>query len=333
MSADDGKAMVDAATHPVGDPVTQLVADLQFRPVDGFRAFGEIEGLPTTLMVVSDDPLAMTFDLRVNLPAEQLDAMRPTLEGLSDSTMRVSVYRDEVQLALLNLTGQTADAIRELVTEFAQSLKAAGLDLPEGCLYCGTTEEVGTVHHEGRTSRACVTCFTQRLEQLEAEQAERDRPRRNAWMGVPALGFYVALGWAGAWMLADWLLDWFRVQVIEINKFTSAVFFVGLLIIGGVLGTPLGSVLKKTGLVRRAPRWLGGLFVAVAVALGELLYVMLLLFRFGGVIDLTVAAQLMPLVIGDYSTFWISMKIGLALAIGLFAVIAIEEPVPRKSAL
>ncbi len=325
--------MVDAPTNPVDNPVVQLLIDLQFQHADSFRAYGEIEGLPTALMVVSDDPLAMTFDLRVNLPPEQLDAMRPTLQGLSDAAMRVSVHRDEVQLALLNLTGQTADAIRELVTEFAQSLKTAGLDLPEGCLYCGTTEDAGIVYHEGRTSRACAACFTQRLEQLTAEQAERDRPRRNAWMSVPALSFYVALGWAGAWTLADWLLDWFRVQVIEINSFTSMIFFVGLLIIGGVLGTPLGNALKKTRLVRRAPRWLGGAFVTAAVAGGELLYVMILLFRFAGVINLTIAAQLMPLVIADYSVFWISMKLGLAASIGLFAVITIEEVVPAKSAL
>ncbi len=322
-----------APVHPTDVVLTTLLDELQFQLIDAQHACGDIAGLPTTLTLVSNDPLVLTFDFRVDLHAERLLEMRPVLQGLSDASMRVSVQQDEVQLALLQLAGQSADAIRELVTEFADSLKAAGLDLPEGCLYCGTTEEVGTVHHEGRTSRACVTCFTQRLEQLEAEQAARDRPRRNAWMGVPALGFYVALGWAGAWTLADWLLDWFRVQVIEINKFTSAVFFVGLLIIGGVLGTPLGSALKKTGLVRRAPRWLGGLFVAVAVALGELLYVMILLFRFAGVIDLTIAAQLMPLVIGNYSVFWISMKIGLALSVGFFAVIAIEEPVPRKSAL
>jgi hypothetical protein len=91
--------------------------------------------------------------------------------------------------------------------------------------------------------------------------------------------------------------------------------------------------LKKTRMVRRAPRWLGGAFVTAAVAGGELLYVMILLFRFAGVINLTIAAQLMPLVMADYSIFWISMKLGLAASIGLFAVIAIEEVVPAKSAL
>lgn len=326
--------MTEAAPfHPTDVFLTALLQELQFQLVDNQHACGEIAGLPTTLTLVSADPLVLTFDFRVDLHAERLHEMRPLLQGLSDASMRVSALEDEVQLALLQLASQSPDAIRELVTEFAESLNTAGLAHPAGCHYCGTTADAGIVHHLGRTSRACPACFARRLEQHAVEIEAFHRPRRGAWMSVPALCLFVALGWTGAWTLADWLLDWFRVQVIEINRATTMVIFMLMLGIGAVLGMPLGGALKKTGLVRRAPRWLGGTFVLVGVALGELLYVMILLFRFGGVIDLTVAAQLLPLVIGNYSAFWVSMKLGLALSVGVFTVVAIEEPAPTKSAL
>lgn len=313
--------------------LTPLLEQLQFHLIDAEHACGDIAGLPTTLTLVSADSLVLTFDFRVDLHAERLPEIRPLLQGLSDGSMRVSVQQDEVQLALLQLSGQSVDAIRELVTKFAESLIAAGLGHPAGCFYCGTTEDTGIVHHRGRTSRACAACFARRLEQHAAEIEEFSRPRRYAWMSVPALCLFAAIGWAGAWTLADWLLDWFRVQVIEINRITATVIFVGMLGLGAVLGTPLGKALKKTGLVHWAPRWLAGLFVTVSIAVGELLYVMILLFRFAGVIDLTIAAQLLPQIIGNYSAFWITMKLGLALSVGFFTVVAIEEAMPAKSAL
>lgn len=322
-----------APHHPTDVVLTTLLQELQFQLVDTQHACGEIAGLPTTLTLVSHAPLVLTFDFRVDLREERLPEIRPLLQGLSDASMKVSAQQDEVQLALLQLAGQSADAIRELVTEFAESLAAMGLGHPEGCLYCGTTENTGIVHHLGRTSRACPECLTQRLEQHAADQAERDIPRRNAWMSVPALCFFVSLGWAGGWTLADWVLDWFHVQVIAINKLTTFLIFIGMVASGAVLGTPLGRTLRKTRLVRRAPRWLGAAFVIFAVSLGELLYVMLLMFRFVGVIDLTVAAQLLPMVIGNYSAFWITMKLGLAFSVGLFTVAEIEVVVPVKSAL
>lgn len=320
-------------THPADVFLTALLQELEFQLVDSQHACGDIAGLPTTLTLVSTDPLILTFDFRVDLNAERLPEFRPLLQGLSDKSMRVSVHLDEVQLALLKLTDQSADAIRELVTEFADSLIAAGLGHPAGCFYCGTTEDTAIVHHLGRTSRACPACFARRLEQHAADMEEWNRPRRQAWLSVPALCLFVAVGWTGAWMAAEWLLDWFRVQVIEINRATAMVIFMLMLGVGAVLGMPLGGALKKTGLVRRAPRWLGGLFVAAAVALGELLYVMVLLFWFAGVIDLTIAARLLPQVIANYSGFWITMKLGLAISVGVFTVMAIEEPVPAKSAL
>ncbi len=321
------------STHPADLFLTALLQELAFQLVDDQHACGEVAGLPATLTLVSADPLVLTFDFRVDLHAERLEEMRPLLQGLSNASMRVSVQQDEVQLALLQLTGLPADAIRELVTEFAESLIAAGLGHPAGCLYCGTIEDTGIVHHLGRTSRACPVCFTRRLEQHAAEIEAFNRPRRGAWMSVPALCFFVAVGWAGVWMLTEWLLDWFRVQVIELNKATGMVIFMVMLGIGAALGIPLGGALKKTGLVRRAPRWLGGLFVVAAVAMGELLYVMIQLFWFAGVIDLTIAARLMPQVIASYSPFWITLKLGLALSVGFFTVVTIEEPVPAKSAL
>lgn len=322
-----------APSDPTDSFLSSLLNELQFQLIDSQHACGDVAGLPTTLTLVSNDPLVLTFDFRVDLHAERLLEMRPVLQGLSDPSMRVSVQQDEVQLALLQLAGQPADAVHDLVTEFAQSLVAAGLAHPAGCHYCGTIEDTKIVHHLGRTSRACPACFTHRLEQHAAALEEFHRPRRGAWMSVPALGFFAAVGWAAAWTLSDWLLDWFRVQVIEINKATAMVLFVIMLGVGAALGIPLGGALKKTGLARRAPRWLGGLFVIAAVIVGELLYVMALLFRFAGVIDLTVAAQLLPQVVANYSPFWIVMKLGLALSIGVFTVVTIEEPVPMKSAL
>jgi hypothetical protein len=328
-----GGRTVTAPFHPTDVLWTALLRELRFRLVDELHACGDVAGLPTTLTLISTEPLVLTLDFRVDLHAERLLEMRPLLQGLSDASMRVSVQQDEVQLALLQLGDQPADAIRELVTEFAESLMAAGLGHPAGCHYCGTTKDTEIVHHLGRTSRACPACFARRLEQHAADMEEWNRPRRQAWMSVPALCLFVAIGWAGVWTIAEWLLDWFQVQVIEINHATGMVIFMLMLGLGAALGMPLGSALKKTGLVRRAPRWLGGMFVLAGVALGELFYVMTLLFRFAGVIDLTVAAQLMPMVIASYSAFWIVMKLGLALSVGVFAVMAIEEPVPTRSAL
>ena len=317
----------------VAETLHALMADLHLQLLDAEHACGDIADFPATVTLISTEPLVLSFDFRVQLPAVRLDEIRPLLQGLSNESLRVSAHQNEVQLALMNLTGQTSAEIEQIVTEFAESLTALGLGLPDGCLYCGTTENVEIVHHLGRTSRACPTCFSQRLEQHAQEHAERLQPRRNAWMSVPMLCFYVAIGWVVIWAIADALLDWFHVQVIDLNKFTSMVLFVAALAIGGALGTPLGSTLKKTGLVRKSPRWIGGLVVVAAVALGEVLYLTWLIFRAAGVVDLTFAVQMLPALFGVYSSFWILLKVGLALSIGFFTIIAIEEPLPVKSAL
>lgn len=317
----------------VAETLNALIADLNLQLLDGDHACGDIAGWPTTVTLISTEPLVLSFDFRVHLPNERVEEIRPLLQGLSSDSLRVSAHENEVQLALMNLTGQSSADIEQIVLEFAESLSALGLDLPEGCLYCGITEGVEIVHHLGRTSRACPVCFQQRLEYHASLLEEQQRPRRNAWMSVPMLCVYVALGWTVIWVLADVLLDWFHVQVIDLNKFTSMVFFVAAFAIGAALGMPLGSTLKKTWLVRKSPRWIGGAVVAAAVALGEVLYMTWLIFRAAGILDLTLAVQMLPALLGVYSSFWIVLKVGLALSIGFFTVVAIEEPVPVKSAL
>jgi hypothetical protein len=302
-----------------------VVQELGLAVVPTGQATGVISGLAATVTPLTDDPPSLMGQFRLRVDEDRLAAARPLFEGLSSPALDVSLSNGEARLGFIQLAGQSPQSIRSTLEEFAQALIATGLATPDACVRCGTAAEVQPVFHQGETSLVCGPCLVAATADWHARQTVLDRGSWSAFVGLPAAFTFAAAGWAGFWTLVDLVIGWFHVQVIDVNKFT---IFVGLLLVGVVgaaLGMPLGGLLRRSGAVRRAPEWLSGLMVVGAAIVGELLYAAVLVFLNVGIVDLGVAAQILPMILQRYHAFWITFKLALAVSIGAFCIAEVRN--------
>jgi hypothetical protein len=151
----------------------------------------------------------------------------------------------------------------------------------------------------------------------------------SALLGLPAAILISAICWAVLWFAADFVIDWLRIRIFEINQL-SVLVLLGLYIgTGAALGMPLGKMLRRSGVIRMAPSLLSCVVVLCAVIAGEIGYVALRIFWNVGILNLAAAVQLLGPVMASYSGFWIANKLFCACATGAFCVSAAGE---RKTA-
>jgi hypothetical protein len=302
-----------------------VVEELRMDFAPGGQATGVVAGLAATVTPLTDDPLSLLCQFRLRADDEQLASARPLFAGLSTGGIDVLLANDEARLGFIDLAGQTPQTVRAVIEEFAEALIATRLATPNACLRCGTDENVQPVFHQGQTSLVCPACLEAATTEWHDRQAALDRGSLSALIGLPAVFTFAAAGWAIFWTLIDLAIGWFHVQVIDINKLTITLVLLVVSIAGACLGMPLGTLLRRSGAVRRAPEVLSGLMVLGAAVVGELLYVTVLLFLNFGLIDLGVAAQILPIILRRYPDYMIVTKLALAFMVGLFCIIEAKK--------
>jgi hypothetical protein len=307
------------------DRLTGLVADLGFTVVEHDTAIGQISGVPASLSVLSGDPLAIMVRLRLHSDAGEPDIIRRIFEDVPPEAAVVTFEQSCASLSLYDLDELPNEAVRLLLERVADAIAANQLGAPAGCLRCGVAEGSQLMYLEDRPTRLCSACLDgARLEKQHIE-LDLNRATIGGFFGLPAVFASVAAAWALLWTAIDWLLEFFRIRVIWIDKFTGTLILLSAFGVGRLLGGPLGAALKRSGVVRLSPAFLSLVFVVGAAVCGEIVYVTILMFRFLGVIDVNAALQVFQGVVQQYSTFWVLAKVLLAAATWFFCAARASE--------
>lgn len=307
------------------DDILRLIAELGFVVAGQDIALGQPAGIPTTMTVLGDSPLAVMFRFRVNPQGTQTPTFAELLQSVPDDRASFSVEEGYAFLTLFDSSGLTSSSLGLLVKHIAETLAATDLAAGPGCLRCGTLDEAELLLIEGRPTRLCAGCLDEARRERQEAEAELNRASVAATIGLPAAGGFVAIGWVILWTAIDMILEWLQVKVIEFNRL-SEIFFLAL--VGGVgygLGWPLGAALRQSIAIRRAPVMMSLILIVAAAIAGEIGYLALHIFRVVGVFDLGLAAKLLWQFVSGYSGFWIACKLAFLGAIGLFCAIAASE--------
>jgi hypothetical protein len=220
-----------------------LVSELGFTPVNEGKALGAVAGIPTTISLLSDEPLGVLFAFRVHPDGRDTGRIVELLRDAPPDQASLSFDDGCASLTLYDRVGLTNESIRWLVEQVADAIGASDLALGPGCLRCGKTDGAELMCAEGRPTRLCPGCLNAAIDERQKTESELNRPSVLALLGLPGACVGMAAGWAGVWTLLDIVLQKLGVKVIEINRFTLLVILGLLAGIGLALGWPLGSAL------------------------------------------------------------------------------------------
>jgi hypothetical protein len=297
-----------------------LIRELEFSVAGPDSAVGEVQGLPTSLTLLGDDPPAVIFGFRVRPDASVTEPLAALVQQLPPELATLSVENGCVWLSLYNLNALPDGVVRALPEQIGAVVQSAGMALPAGCLRCGSPTESAPLLAGGQPTRLCAACQSELVQDQAAAEEELNRPTLSATLGVPGATVYVALGWIVVWTVVDFVLDWWGVKVIEINHFT-ALFGIGLFVCAGyALGWPLGATIRHSIGLRRVPWIATPLLTLGAVIVGEIGYLALRIFLLAGVFDFGAAVRLLGPAVGQYTGFWIFCKLAQGAAIAGAAV-------------
>lgn len=306
------------------DLALDLVEDWEFEIGDEDTAFGELAELPAALSVLGPDPLALMMVCKIrSSPAEDGFSIPHEIAVLiNQKQASVTLEDGYAWLSFYDLSGKSLEEVRELFERFARALKEQNLATGPGCALCGSLEDAELVFSVGKCSRVCEPCLAARLEELEQKENERKRPSRFHSYALPWAVGLAGVGWMVFWVLIDLVLDYLNTNTISIPSFVS---FLVLVVLGMLLGAPVGLVLRKSGIGRRSPALASFIAVALAAFLGEAFYISAYLYRHFGFLDLAAGFQVLVPFFSSYDSSWIAAKIIVAGAIGAGCFAATDE--------
>lgn len=300
-----------------------IIAELKLQAVDKDTCVGEWHGVPMTMTVLSSDPFALMFGFSVPSEGGQREEALAEFEDVADSRMKFRFDATHAWLSLYNLNDLPDEVVTGVLDHATATLSAHGLRPPEGCIHCGSQDDVRLLSVEGRPLRRCGRCL---LAPLPAPPPRKPQPINLGALARLPIGFFgLIVCWGVFWTLVDVVLDYFRVRVFFLDNFTIALLIFAAGAVGYFLGMPFGRLLSRTGL----PRWfrlpVGAFGVAGAVVLGEILYLTILMYRSIGVIDPRFAAHSLVDIVSEYTTFWKILKGGLAATTLVIAMANAQE--------
>ncbi len=286
---------------------------------DDNTLFGDFHGVPAAFTVLSLDPPSFMFQLRLK-PVEGIEWPEKRDQEVSDddSDVGISVHNKCACISFYDIRPLETFNIKNMLTTITQSIVAAGYARPDVCLQCSRPEDTELIFADGRPSQVCNGCLSDAKELREQTEAELNSPKLTATLSLPVIGLVSAGLWAVFWFAIEWLLDYFSITFIEINYFSMAMMLAFFGVIGWSIGWPLGAMLRRTPLVRQAPRAVGTILTVSLVAVGEMLHAAIMLIWFLGIVDLAVAPLIALQMLMDTPPFWLLCKLALAVAVGIF---------------
>lgn len=291
--------------------VLELLDILQFQPITQTSGYAEVDGCSVKLTILGAEPTSLMFAFFVGTKSI---ATPLQLELIPSADKRDLTLEDGfVWLSLFNLGETTSTALAESVRSIVSQLKAMGFEFDRNCGLCGARETPIIVQDE-QPVRICDDCVAAR--QRKTEELNRASFRHLLWLPLGALG--AAISWAAVWVLIDLFTEWLNFGQpnggLEINKFTIAILF-GFGVLLFLMAGFMGDQIRIGGSSPRFSELLSVILALAAIALGEMFYVTVTLFRTFGVVNFGLAAKVLIPWVLDYPISWLILKGCLALCL------------------
>lgn len=295
--------------------IDRVISELEFVPADEETAIGELSGLPVAFTILGLEPLAGMFQFRVDSDGTGSDRVAELLAAIPEEDVSYSLEEKQAWLSFYHLERFQLDELCTLVRNVAHRLREISFAMPPGCLRCGETSDAKLSLVEGQPTRVCSKCLTEAVQERTAKEADLNRSRLSATIGLPFTGALVSAAWAIVWTGIDLLLERWNVRVIWLDYFTIVLIIMLAGGLGWLIGWPTGRIMRRSAAIQVAPYSTIGWFVCITALCGEILYFAAYLARFAGLFDFGLAAALFWQFVSMYSGFWILCKLALAAAI------------------
>ena len=218
-----------------------LIEEMGFEEGDAGEYFGEIDGQPAILSVLSASPPGVIVKIRLNTENEQdIEVSEALFELLENKSINISVDNGYGWLTVYDLSGFTTEKVIDLLEMFAQDLEEHQLSLGAECVICknGVLGEI--YYSEGKINQLCANCLKEKVQQQSDKNKKLAEIKTSSvlltLLGV--MGFAVA--WALMWLLYDYIFVFYRTNEIEVSEFVLVgVPLVAVVILAFTLGLPL----------------------------------------------------------------------------------------------
>lgn len=285
--------------------IIRFLERVELRPADERTFFGRYRGYPMALTLVGDaDTPNLLVQLRHLLDKDQLpdeqtihyaDALSALLKNrqakieLDERIAWVSLY-DAVNL-------EDARTVLDLLDSAVDGLERAGVTSTGNvCHYCERNEVAEVTYADGRVAQICHMC---RSDRATAQEEATRATVLGASSTILTGGIACLLGavlWAAGWSVYNALVAWLAGDNNEV-VIPDIVAFAIAAAIGALCGAPIGFLIGK--IPRRGEQVgisVAALSAIIAVLVGELLCVVIIVYRLADVLSLSAAWHLL----GDY---------------------------------
>lgn len=133
--------------HPTQTMLDQLLGRLGLYVGGADKAFGQIQGSPVTMTILSMQPLGLLFGFKIQSQHAAKIALPEDVAELVDKNLaKVSLKDGIAWLSLDDLSDESSASIERRLHRFAESLAEADIRLPAGCAQCRSDCEVVLVY-------------------------------------------------------------------------------------------------------------------------------------------------------------------------------------------
>ena len=180
-----------------------------------------------------------------------------------------------------------------LLNSVLQTFGKAGLigDL-DLCHYCQKEKVASVACVEGKAVQICRTCLEERVSRVARETTDGAAETVPIFLMSPFASLVGALMWATVWAAHTWLFELTTARAIFLPRIVE---LVGMLGIGLLVGGPVGWIIKKNRKRGHAISVSAAvLFSTLAVILGEVFYLVWLIYHEVAVVSFSAALHIMP---------------------------------------
>lgn len=289
---------------------------------------GLLGNAPFLFKIMSVEPPGYLLKFRMMEPRTEPSDWHEKLGAeYAGAGIRCEIEGDYVYLWIDDASQLSADAIAALATA---CVRDHARYFPPSASYCYDCQEIGAgtlVQSSNMIGLSCEACLARRLREKVAEDQRVNPSGITQSVLLPLALVVSAVGWGVFWHAYDFMYEMANARFLHLLALVVAL---AMVVVGGALGWPVGSLLHRSGLSRRvSPRLLATIVTLFMVAAGELSYAGYVVFDFTGRVDPVVTLRVLPELAFGYPIY-AACKLMVAGALG---VVIYEVAKPRAVTL
>ena len=317
------------------DIYIDFVNALGLRPEKDDMFVGRVQGFPVGLKFI--DPAGATvllFQVRHWLKPDS--AQITTLTYDSEITELLAGKRIEIefeeQLAWVTFVDgaqsiENGTALRRLNSILQSFFNAGLIGDTELCHYCRHEKVALVTYGGGKVAQICPACLDERLKKAEGRSPAPGAEAVPIFLMSPGASLVGALAWSCFWIGHTLLFEHLSAERIYLPWILMIAIMIGIgLLVGGPVGWMIKQNRKRGGAVSFSAAIVFG---SLAVIVGEIFYLVWLIYHEFHVVSFSAALQVMPQYYLKNDPIFVGTKLITAL-ICVSVAVAIAKPEKAK---